>query len=347
MSAAKADLPAEMACAMWRGIDDVRLERQPLLAPGGREVLVRVAACGICGTDLHLVDGSIPLYTPPRVLGHEMSGTVVAVGPEVRSVDVGAVVTIDPNLPCGACFFCREAQPYMCVRRVPAIGGFAEYILVPEQTVYPLPPGVPVEHGALTEPLSCCVHATELANIRAGGTVAIVGAGTIGLLLLQLAKRNGAALVAVSEPDSGRRALAERLGADVTVNPRAEDLHERLRAATGGIGVDVAFEAVGSAPTIQAAISLPRRGGTVVLVGVAPGTAEITLRPYDLFERELTIRASFIRAYEFRRAVELLSVLEIEPMLGTRYPLDRIHDAFEAAGSRQGVKTLVIPWATA
>ena len=338
-------LPTEMTCAMWRGIDDLRVERAPIPEPRGRELLVQVAACGICATDLHLVDGSIPLYRPPRILGHEYAGTVVAAGPEARSVTVGARVAIDPNLPCGACFFCREAQPYMCPNRTPAIGGFGEYVAVPEQTAYPLPEGLPTEQAALAEPLSCALHAVELANPRAGDTVAVVGAGTIGLLLVQLASRARAALVAVSEPDPARRELASRLGATLVIDPSAEDPRERLVAATGGIGVDRAFEAVGSVVTIQAAVSLPRRGGTVVLVGVAPGSAEITLRPYDLFERELTIRASFVRAYEFRRAVTLLPLLQIAPMLGERFPLPRIADAFAAAGSRRGVKTLVTPGA--
>jgi threonine dehydrogenase-like Zn-dependent dehydrogenase len=336
-------LPGEMACAMWRGVDDMRLERQPVPVPEGREVLVRVAACGICATDLHLLDGSIPLYTPPRVLGHEMSGRVVAVGPDVRSVEVGAAVAIDPNMSCGSCFYCQEALPYMCPQRVSMIGGFAEYLRVPEQTVHPLPAGIPVEYGAIAEPLSCCLRATERAGLRAGGTVAVVGAGTIGLLIVQLAKRSGAALVAVSEPDVERRALALRLGADLAIDPLSEDPRELLLEQTRGIGVDVAFEAVGAVVTAQTAISLPRRSGTVVLIGVPPATAELTLRSYELFERELTIRASFIRAYEFRRAVELLAVLDVEPLLGARFPLERIHDAFAAAGSRQGVKTLVTP----
>ena len=336
-------LPADMACAMWRGVDDMRMERQPLPLPRGRDVLIRVAACGICATDLHLLDGSIPLYKPPRILGHEMSGTVVAVGPDVISAEVGTAVAIDPNISCGSCFYCQEALPYMCPRRTSMIGGFAEYLRVPEQTVFPLPAGIPVEFGAIAEPLSCCLRATERAGLRAGGTVAIVGAGTIGLLLLQLAKRSGAALVAVSEPDAERRALALKLGADLAIDPMAEDPRERLLKETRGVGVDVAFEAVGAVVTAQTAISLPRRSGTVVLVGVPPATAELTLKSYELFERELTIRTSFIRAQEFRRAVELLAVLDVEPLLGTRFPLTQVHDAFEAAGSRRGVKTLVTP----
>ena len=336
-------LPSRMTCAVWRGVDDLRLERRPVAEPRGREVLVRVGACGVCGTDLHLLDGSIPLYRPPRVLGHEIAGRVITAGPEVRSVGVGAAVTIDPSLPCGACFFCREARPYMCLNRTPVIGGFGEYLTAPEQTVYPLPPELPLEHGALAEPLSCCLRALELARPPAGGTIAVIGAGTIGLLLLQLARRAGAVLVAVSEPDPERRELARRLGADLAIDPSAEDPRERLLEATGGIGVDVAFEAVGAAATVRAAISLPRRGGTVVLVGVAPGDAEITLRPYELLERELRVQASFIRTYEFRRAVALLPRLEIEPLLGERFPLPRIREAFAAAGSRRGVKTLVTP----
>ncbi len=339
-------LPTERVCVVWRGIDDLRLERLPLCTPVGREVLIRVAACGICGTDLHLVDGSVPLYQPPAVLGHELAGTVAAIGPEVRTLAVGDPVTVDPSLPCGACFFCREAQPYMCPNRTPAFGGFAEYHTVPEPCAYRMPPGVPIEHGALAEPLSCCLHALELGAPRVGGTVAVVGAGTIGLLVLQLVKRSGAVLVAVSEPDPERRALAVQLGADLAIDPTAEDPAKRLREATDGIGVDLAFEAVGSSATAQASIALPRRGGTVVLIGVSPASAEIVLRPYDLFERELTIRASFVRGYEFRRAVELLPNLELDLLLGQRFPLERIQDGFAAAAERRGVKTLVTPHST-
>jgi 2-desacetyl-2-hydroxyethyl bacteriochlorophyllide A dehydrogenase len=336
-------VPEDMACAMWRGVDDMRLERQAVPEPEGRDVLIRVAACGICATDLHLLDGSIPLYKPPRILGHEISGRVVAIGPDVSAVEVGAAVAIDPNVSCGACFYCHEALPYMCPQRTSLIGGFAEYLRVPESTVFPLPAGIPVEYGAIAEPLSCVLRATERAGLRAGGTVAIVGGGTIGLLALQLAKLSGAALVAVSEPDESRRALALKLGADIVIDPMGEDPRERLLKETRGIGVDVAIEAVGAVVTAQTAISLPRRSGTVVLIGVPPATAELTLKTYELFERELTIRTSFIRAQEFRRAVELLAVLDVEPLLGTRFPLERVHDAFAAAGSRQGVKTLVTP----
>ena len=332
-----------MTCAVWHGVNDLRLEDRPVQEPQGREVLIRVAACGVCGTDLHLLDGSVPLYRPPRVLGHEIAGTVLAVGSECKSVGMGDRVAVDPSLSCGACFFCREAQPYFCADRTPVIGGFGQYLMAPEQTVYRLPDGLPLQHGALAEPLSCCLHALERASLDAGGTVAVIGAGTIGLLMLQLARRSGAALVAVSEPNPQRRGLALRLGADLAINPLVEDVSERLLEATDGIGVDCAFEAAGAAETVALSLSLPRRGGSVVLVGVAPANAEITVRPYDLFERELTVSASFIRGHEFRRAVALLPVLDIESLLGRRFPLTRIHDAFSAAASQRGVKTLVMP----
>src|SRR3712207_2158893 len=133
-----------MTCAMWRGTNDMRIERQPVPVVAGRDVLPRIAACGICATDLHLLDGSIPLYTPPRILGHEMAGTVVAVGPDVRTLGIGDRVAVDPNIPCGACYFCHEAQPYMCPNRTSTIGGFAEFNRVPEQTAHRLPDGIPV-----------------------------------------------------------------------------------------------------------------------------------------------------------------------------------------------------------
>lgn len=333
-----------MLAANWRALDDLRVEEVPRPAPGPGQVLVRVAACGLCATDLHVLDGSIPLYRPPRILGHETAGIVAELGPGVRALQVGDPVALDTTVSCGVCTHCREGRTFHCGDRTSYIGGWAEYVLVPEQIAYRLPAGLPVHLGALAEPLSCVVHAVKTAQLQAGDTVAIVGAGAVGLLLLQLARRSGASRVLVSEPDPDRRALARRLGADLAVDPTAEDLRAKALDLSGGLGVDVAFEAVGSARTVADAVSLPRRGGTVVVVGVAPGDATLSLRLYDLWERELAIKQAFIRNLgDFRRAVELLAVLDVEPLVTHRFPLGAIHAALEAARSRRGIKVQVVP----
>jgi L-iditol 2-dehydrogenase len=333
----------EQLCAVWYGKHDLRLERRPVPALGARDVLVEVALCGVCGTDVHIVEGEYPLVKPPRVLGHEFSGTVRSAGSDVTTVQSGDRVAVDPSLSCGGCFYCRQGLPLMCEHRVSHHGGLGEFVVLPEQTVYPLPTSVSLEVASLAEPLSCCLHTLNLSGIRPGDSVAVVGAGTIGLMLLQLARRAGATRVLVSEPSSAKRDVAQRLGADVVVDPVHEDLHAAARDMCGGRGVDVALEAVGARQTVIDAIALPRRGGTVVLMGVASPATEVPLRPFDMFERELTIKSAYIREFEFQRTLELLPVLELQSLITDRFPLANAVDAVANVKSGSGIKTVVSP----
>jgi L-iditol 2-dehydrogenase len=335
--------PTEQTCAVWHGGADLQIERVPVPPLGPRDALVEVALCGVCGTDVHILDGEFPMYAPPRVLGHEFSGTVRAIGSEVTTVAVGDRVAVEPSVPCGACFFCQESLPYMCAQRASFHGGFGEYTVAPVAALFPIPAGVTLEAAALSEPLSCCLHTINRAGIRQGDRVAIVGAGVIGLLLLQLARRAGASRVLVSDPAAHRREHAQRLGADVTVDPLSSDLLAASRDMTNGIGVDIALEAVGSVQTVRDCINLPRRGGTAVIMGVASPSAEVPLKPYDLFNNELTIKGSFIRAWEFRRTIELLPLLQLDELISDVYPLSRAMDALNNVRARNGVKTAIKP----
>jgi 2-desacetyl-2-hydroxyethyl bacteriochlorophyllide A dehydrogenase len=329
--------------AVWYGTGDVRLEPRPLAEPGAREVLVEVVGCGICATDLHLIDGSISLYAPPRVLGHEVGGLVRAVGTEVKNVRVGDAVALDTTVACQTCFYCRENRPFMCPNRTSVGAGYSEYTVVPDSVVYRLPEGVPPEMGALAEPLSCAIHAVERGELRPADTVAIVGAGALGLLVLNVARLRGATHTIVSDPDASRRELATHFGASRVVDPLREDLLSVVRDMTDGRGVDCAFEAVGAQATIEQAFELPRQGGTLVQVSVPPASARPTLKAYELFSRELTIRGSYIRTTEFRRAVDLLGTLDLSPLITRRFALADFHAALEAARSRQGIRVLVGP----
>jgi len=334
-------LPTQSLSAVWYGVNDMRLEQRPLPAMGDHDVLVEIAACGICATDLHLLDGSIPLYKPPKVLGHEMGGVVRAVGGAVVHVRPGDQVALDTSVPCGACFYCHEGYPFACPNRVSVAAGMAQYTVVPGSVAYRLPAGVEPATGALAEPLSCALHAVEISGLRPGYSVAIIGAGALGLLVLQVARLAGALGVVVSDPDPGRRGLAEQLGATRTVDPTREDLKTVTDGLSDGRGVDYAFEAVGAEATIEQAITLPRFAGTVVLVGVAPATARPRFSAYDAFARSITIRGSFVRTTEFRRAVELLAVLDLAPMITHRFALQDVDAAFKAARSRAGIRVLV------
>jgi 2-desacetyl-2-hydroxyethyl bacteriochlorophyllide A dehydrogenase len=333
--------PTTSLTAVWHGVGDLRLEQRPLRPPGPRDVLVEVVACGVCATDLHLLDGSIALYAPPRVLGHEIGGIVRAVGADVSHVQVGDAVALDTSVACSTCFYCRENLPFMCRSRTSVGAGFSEYNVVPASVVFRLPPGVSAEIGALAEPLSCAMHAVERGELRPADSVAIVGAGALGLMVLIVSKLGGATTVIVSDPEPGRRELAQKFGASRVVDPFQEDLVAVVRELTDGRGVDCAFEAVGAQGTLEQALELPRPGGTLVQVSVPPTSARLTLQPYELFSRELTIRGSYIRTTEFRRAVQLLGVLDLSALISRRFPLRDVQLAMDAARSRQGVRVLV------
>jgi threonine dehydrogenase-like Zn-dependent dehydrogenase len=305
--------------------------------------LVDVVGCGVCATDLHLLDGSISMYQPPKILGHEVGGVVRAVGEAVSHVRVGDAVALDTSVPCNTCFHCREARPFMCPNRLPVSAGFSEYNLVPASVVYRLPAGVAPAMGALAEPLSCAIHAVERGGLRPADSVAIIGAGALGLLVLNVARLVGATTLIVSDLDENRRALARSFGATRVVDPAAEDLLGVVREVTDGRGVDCAFEAVGTQRTLEQAFELPRQGGTLVQVSVPPTATRPAWSAYELFARELTIRGSYIRTTEFRRAVELLGVLDLSPLITQRYRLAEINAAVAAARSRAGIRVLVGP----
>jgi threonine dehydrogenase-like Zn-dependent dehydrogenase len=275
------------------------------------------------------------------VLGHEVGGVVRAVGASVNHVQPGDAVALDTSVPCNACFYCRESKPFMCLNRVGVTAGFSEWNVVPASVVYRLPAGVAPEMGALAEPLSCAIHAVERGELRPADTVAIVGAGALGLLVLTVARLTGATHVVVSDLDASRREVATQMGATRVVDPAREDLLGVVRETTDGRGVDCAFEAVGAQATLEQALTLPRPGGTLVQVSVPPMSARLCLPAYELFSRELTIRGSYIRTTEFRRAVELLGVLDLAPLVTQRFPLREVHPAVEAARGRQGIRILV------
>ncbi|MBV9579499.1 MAG: alcohol dehydrogenase catalytic domain-containing protein [Chloroflexi bacterium] len=334
-------IPRTTLSAVWYGTGDLRLEDRPLAALGPTDVLVEVVNCGVCATDLHLLDGSIRLYPPPRLLGHEIGGSVRATGDSVEHVQTGDAVAVDTGVACNTCFHCREGRPFMCTNRRSVGGGFSEYMVVPASLVYRLPAGVSARLGALAEPLSCALHAVERAEIRPADSVAVVGAGGLGLMVLNLARLSGATRTLVSDPDPRRRELALHSGASRVVDPAHEDLLDVAREMTDGRGVDCAFEAVGLQATLEQAFELPRAGGTLVQVSVPSPEVRVPLKAYDLFARELTIRGSYIRTTEFRRAVELLATLDLSAMMGDRYGLRDIHAAIDAARRHESVRVLV------
>ncbi|RMH64878.1 MAG: galactitol-1-phosphate 5-dehydrogenase [Bacteroidetes bacterium] len=322
--------------------------------PGPGEVLIRIAACGICGSDVKGYTGTTGRRIPPIIMGHEAAGTIAAVGPEMSRWQVGDRVCFDSTVYCGTCEACRTGQVNRCVHRqvlgvsVPSFrrhGAFAEYLALPAHLLLPLPEAVSFAQAALLEPAAIGLHAVRRAGALDGATVAVIGAGPIGLFILQAARLAGAERLFVADLQPGRLALARRLGADVPVCPDDEDLLARVREATGGRGVDVAFEAVGIGPTVRQAIQITRPRGTVVLVGNVQPRVEIDLQ--DVIARELSLVGSYASSGEYREALELVhrGRLQVDPLISEIRPLAEGQAAFDRLyeGTEDLVKIVLTP----
>lgn len=339
-----------MLAAVFKEKGQLILEDVPVREPGPDEIMIRVAACGVCGTDLHIYhgdEGAAP--TPPgTVLGHEFSGTVCEVGENVRSLRVGDKVGVDPNDYCGSCYYCRNGKAHFC-KNMTGIGttvhgGFAEYCTFRAKQAYKLKDDMPLEWGALAEPVACCLHGINLSRITPGDTVLIIGAGTIGLMMLQLAKAAGASCVIVVEPMEEKRKNAYLLGAALCIDPSKEDPAMRMKIA-GTPPVDVSIECVGMAKTVQEAIRLCDRGGTVMMFGLTPPDAEIALKPFEIFQKELHLTSSFINPYTLQRSLNLIEsgTIKIDPLLGARVALNDIGNVFNEDSYRKMGKVLIVP----
>jgi L-iditol 2-dehydrogenase len=298
-------------------------------------VLVRVHACGVCGSDIHGYDGSSGRRIPPLVMGHEAAGIVERTGAAVSSLSRGERVTWDSTVSCGACDYCREGRINLCDRRMVLgvscrdyrrDGAFAEYVALPARICYPLPPSLPFEHAALIEALSVAVHAvrraSEIAPLSGTATALVVGCGTIGLLTIQALRAHGCANIIASEIQEERRALAARVGATAVVDPARVNLTAEVKKSTGGAGADHAFEAVGLPETVRACVDGVRKGGTVTLIGNV--TPEVGLPLQDVVTRELSLLGTCASAGEYPHCIALLAsgVVDVGPLITAMAPLE-------------------------
>ncbi len=317
---------------------------------GPDELLVRVEACGVCGTDRHLFHGEFPCK-PPVTPGHEFSGIVEAIGTSVSGFAVGDRVTGDPNIACGRCAHCHAGRVNLC-SNLRAIGihrdgGFAEYLALPQKQAFILPADLSPTHGAFCEPLGCCLHGVDLAEIGPGSSVAVLGGGVIGLLTVQLARLAGARTIILSTRQASRRALARDLGAAATVDPTAADVIDAIAGPTGLApgGVDVVFECAGVRETVEQSMRLARAGGTIVIVGVTPQGMKAEFEPFNLLFRELRVLGSFLNPYTHRRAAELIAsgAIEIDRLISRQVPLEDAPAVIANPPAPGEVKVLVVP----
>jgi NADPH2:quinone reductase len=317
--------------------------------PQPDELVIRVEACGICGTDLHLIDGDSPLARYPLVPGHEFAGEVVALGSNLvkqngkTSIKIGSRVAADPSLPCGYCESCRVGQENLCLDYaavgVTTNGACAEYVRVPASKVYVLPDTLSLREAALIEPLSCAVHGMHSLNPKSGDTFLIVGAGTMGQLLLQLVLRGGASRIAMVDMNVQRLTLAEQLGATRTYTSIEQALMDEPR------GFNCVIDATGVAKAIEQAFLAVKRGGKFMMFGVAPHEARVSLSPFRIYNEEITIVGSMAVLFSFQPALDLISagVINTKAMLTTALPLSEYLQALSMVRRGEGVKTLVLP----
>lgn len=339
-----------MKSAVFYGKHDLRVESSPMPKVGPEDILIQVKACGICGTDVHIYEGDkgAAEVTPPTILGHEFSGVIAEVGSNVTKYKVGDRVCIDPNCYCGKCDFCRNGIAHYCTDMIgygtTVNGGFAEYCSVNQRQVYKLGDNTTFEQGAMTEPVACCLHGMDMCNIHPGSNVVVIGGGMIGLLMLQLSKLAGAARVALLEPVESKRVVAKKLGADILIDPINENVEEELKKA-GMTWVNTVIECVGKTATIQQAIDIVGNKGTVMMFGLTKPDDTIAVKPFQIFQKEIELKSSFINPYTQKRALDLIDSgrLDVSSMVYAVESLENLADILSSPELRAKGKYIISP----
>ncbi|KID29165.1 Zn-dependent alcohol dehydrogenase [Prauserella sp. Am3] len=318
----------------------VRVGDVPDPKPRERDVVVRVGACGICGTDLHIADGHFPPSPYPIVPGHEFAGEIVEVGVNAPGgFEVGDRVAVDPSLFCGYCGPCRAGHGNLCANwgatGDTVDGAFAEYVAVPADTCYRMPDGMTYREGALVEPVSCAVHGVRRIGVEAGERFLVIGAGTMGLIMQQLLQRAGASVTMVDR-NTERLARPRDLGAVAAVGDVTELNDEKF---------DAAVDCTGAAPAIEAAFDSLRRGGRLLVFGVAPEEARVSLSPFRIYNDEITIVGSMAVLHSYGAALNLVATgaIDTASLLTDSLPLERFPEALDLMRSGRGLKTQVLP----
>jgi L-iditol 2-dehydrogenase len=309
---------------------EMELTDAPKPEIGPDEVLVRIKACGICGSDVHGFDGSTGRRIPPLIMGHEAAGLVAECGANVTGWREGDRVTFDSTVYCGACFYCRRGEVNLCDnRQVLGVscgdyrrhGAFAEYLAVPQHILYRLPDSLSFEHAAMIEAVSVAVHAVGITPVKLGDTAVVVGSGMIGLLIIQALRLAGCGLVIAVDIDDAKLELADLLGADDQLNPTACDVPGYVRSHTSGRGADIAMEVVGATEPLQTALASLRKGGLMTLVGNLSPKIELPLQ--SVVTRQIRLSGSCASAGEYPACIDLLAgeAIRVEPLISAAAPL--------------------------
>jgi len=349
-----------MKAAVLKGIENLDIEDLPPPTPSPDEILIKVRACSICGTDVRVYHHGHKHMRFPRITGHELSGEIVEVGKKVTNHKTGERVAIAPAIPCGRCYYCRRGVQSMCIN-LTAIGyhydgGFAGFMIVPQDAarngcVNPIPANVSFEEAALAEPLACVINGQELSRITLGDTVAVIGAGPLGCLHLQLAKVKGAAKTILLELSRERMEFSKRMvSPDILINPSLEDAIQRVKDETEGRGADKIIVACSNGKAQEDSLSMVAPRGVINFFGGLPHD-----RPFIEFNSNLIHYGEFYvvgthgsAPYHNKLALNLISQgkVAVEELVGHRLPLEKLEEGLQLAERKMGMKTVIDPWKT-
>jgi L-iditol 2-dehydrogenase len=343
-----------MKALVLTAFNHFEIQERPVPEIGPDDVLLKVAACGICGSDVHGMDGSSGRRIPPIIMGHEAAGTIERLGDNVTGWNIGDRVTFDSIISCGQCWFCRRGMSNLCDRRrVPGVscdefscqGAFADYVAVPQSILYRVPDALSLQHAAMVEPVAIALHAVGRAKISLNDTAVVVGAGIIGLLLVQALRAAGCGRIVAIDLDQKRLDLAHKLGADVALRSDASDVRAEVTRLTGGRGADLSFEVVGIAPTVQLATDCLRKGGQLVLVGILASKVDLPIQ--NIVARELSLIGSYCSSGEYPACMDLMTrgTIDVGPLLSAVAPLSEGPNWFRRlhAGKEGLMKVILEP----
>ena len=348
------DIPARMKAAVLRKPFDIVIEERPVPEIGPDEVLVKVMAVGVCGSDVHYYEnGRIGRYVveKPIILGHECAGIVAAVGDNVTRVKPGDRVAVEPGVTCGKCEYCKQGRYNLCpdvefLATPPYDGAFVQYFKHRQDFVFPIPDHLSFEEASLIEPFSVGIHALNRANVKPGASVAVMGLGPVGLMAVVAAKAFGVNNIIAVDLEDIRLKAAKNLGANLLINARENEPLKEIMSYTGGRGVDVAIEAAGHPTTLQNGLASLCRGGKLVIVGL-PAQDNIPLNVPEIADKEIDIYGIFRYANTYPRGIDILSsgIADVKPLITGRYSLEQTAQALEEArvNKAKHVKIMVYP----
>ena len=340
-----------MKSAVFYGKHDLRVEDFPAPELDPNDVLIRVKACGVCATDVHIFEGDegAAECTPQTILGHEFSGVVESAGSGVKNVSPGDRVSVDPNQYCGECYYCVNGLAHYCESMVgygtTENGAFAQFCRVNARQVYLLGKNTSFEQGAMGEPVACCLHGVDMCGITPGSSVVVIGGGMIGLIVMQLARLSGASRLVMIEPVEQKRQMAKELGADICIDPFGEDAKAVLNE-NGIHRVNAVIECAGLTSTIEQAISLAGNKSVVMMFGLTRPNDEIRVKPFEFFRKEIELKSSFINPYTQKRALDLIDSgrVDVASMLLPSRSLEELGGILSSPEMRTKGKYIIDPW---